>query len=863
MLHDSKGTPVNAVYGVLNMLLKLLTTYLPSHILIAKDVKGGSFRNDLYDQYKAHRSDPPAELIPQFTLINILIEKMEIPSLESPGFEADDLIGSACTQWKNNFDKILIASSDKDLMQFVGDNIYMVDTMKNIIYDKEKVFDKMGVYPEQIKDYLSIVGDPSDNIPGMKGIGAKGASKLLHEYQTLEKCIKESSQFKSKRLIDAFTNHLEEARLSQKLVTIVTDIHLNYNPEDLGYTFYPNDELLRFLKDLEFQTILLRLEEIRRNYLLDHKNKKVQEIFPYSITHIQDESAYRTIVDEIQKIPSLAIHTEYNSVDTISKKFLLVAITLNEEKVYIFTDDYSDKVFRVLYEQQDLIIFSEQSKRDYIYAQLNNLNIKATLFDITQAHYILFPEHDHALETLTKEILDRSLLFYLNKKDGEFISSYPQAFIFKFIAERVISIYQIALILQVQLKNMNLESIFYKVDSPIIPILASMEREGICIDLPYFKEFQQKLNRKLTEVKDHIYQIIGREINLNSPKQIEDLLSNKLHFSLKKKIKTGYSTGSDVLESLVEQSSSPIPKLILQYREYSKILSTYVAAIPLLQNTTTSKIHTHFNQHGTSTGRLSSYSPNLQNIPIKSPMGKLVRKGFIPTSQAVFLTADYSQIELKLLATFSNDPIMLQTFHDRGDIHIQTAAEIFGITLQNVSTEQRSAAKAVNFGLMYGQSSFGLSRQLQISRQSAKEYIETYFTRFAQVKIYLDSLKELCEQTGYAETYHGRRRNIQEIHSNQRRIKSNAQRLAINTPIQGTAADIIKLAMIKINEDMKKFSLDSRLLLQIHDELIFNVPENEISTMKDLVQKRMENVVQFQIPLTVDLGIGKNWYQLK
>lgn len=865
------GTPVNAVYGVLSMFLKLMSQYRPTHILMARDTAGGSFRNEMYDQYKANRTEPPEDLVPQFSLIKELITKMELPFVEDEKYEADDLIGSAVTQWKEDFDEILIASGDKDLMQFVGGNIKMLDTMKDKIYDEKAVMEKMGVRPDQIVDYLSMVGDSSDNIPGMRGIGAKGAAKLLAEHDTLDKCIEVKDTFKGKKLTTAFSEHLKEGLLSRDLVKIVTDIDLGKKPEDVSVKFYPSEDLITFLQDLGFKNQINKLNDLKKaEFHAEESDNNFTSIgLQFNSKLLSSRKEVESVMEVISSCESIAIHTEYSSGDIFKRELSLISLSVDGELSYILNidgekilKDHAIEVLKKAWEDPELEVSSEHWKRDTFFALENNIELKCKRFDISQAHYIVNPGSRHDIATLAKSYFDFNVSS--REKKDPYLSEKTLEERVQFVTERACLTFRLTSLLKSELKEKSLLNIYTELDEPMISILSMMERKGVSLDKKFLANMEKELEEVINNVEAEVYDLIGgEEVNLKSPKQVGELLFNKLELPVVKKTKTGFSTDSDVLETLDSKGLSPVPGLILKHRELGKLLSTYVKTLPELVHGKDKRLHAHFNQHVAATGRLSSNNPNLQNIPIRTPLGRKIRKAFVAEKGNVLLGADYSQVELRLLAHFSEDPIMLEAFKNGEDIHRQTASEIMKIPLEKVTNEERSKAKAVNFGLMYGQSSFGLAAQLKISRKEAKEYITSYFERFSRVKTYLDSLKEKAETDGYAITMMGRRRYLPDIYSKNRTVKSMAERVAINSPIQGTAADIIKLAMIKINNEIGRLGLSSECVLQVHDELIFEVPEEEVEAMSSLVRKGMEEVVNLRVPLLVELGVGKDWYGLK
>lgn len=855
-LHAPDGTPVNAVYGVLSMIHNMIVKHKPTHILIAKDTKEGSFRKEIYPEYKANRTAPPDELIPQFALVDELIQALGIPEIKMANYEADDVIGSVAIQWKNDFDEILIASGDKDLMQFVDGPIKMLDTMKEIIYERENVKDKMGVYPEQIVDYLSLIGDSSDNIPGVPGIGPKGAQNLLEEYGTLENILQNIPAIKNKRCQTALMEHTDKAIISKELAKIVIDLKLALNFGQSSYQLRVNAELEAFFEKVGFRTWLAKLADFKVTPIAavaalipkKEKTKLKTEIWTLAdlkqnitgepnvaITHVCDDE-----LNQQQCWTGVGVATASTS------GFL----TLSPEESFAFIE--------ILQESHALII-CYQSKPLLQQAFSAGLFPTFKYFDLAQAHFIINPENRHDLSTICEEFLGHKI----EEKKG-------QADLFGVDEEEIASrgdkaraILEIYPLLRNKMKEMDIERAYDDLDIPLIKVLATMELEGVHLDVPFYKELEIEFSKQIEQIETEVIKVSGDKINLRSPKQVGELLFEKLQLPVVRKTKTGYSTDAEVLTELISLNLSPIPDLILRYREVEKLLSTYVKTLPAIINPKTGKIHTHFQPSNAATGRLSSDNPNLQNIPVRTENGRKLRKGFIPSMGRTLLSADYSQVELRLLAHFSQDKSMLEAFHNDLDIHRQTASEVFEVPLDQVTKDQRNGAKAINFGLMYGQTSFGLSQALRISQGEAKKYITSYFKKFHSVKSYLDGLKELAEETGYAETMFGRRRALPDIKSTNRQIKAMAERVAINSPIQGTAADIIKLAMINIQDLIYQRKLSSRMILQVHDELIFDVVPEELELMQVLVVEQMEGAVKLTVPLRVDVGIGNNWYDLK
>ena len=844
-LHSPDGVPVNAVHGVLSMLLKLFSVYSPSHIFIARDTGEKTFRSDIYPEYKANRQQPPEDLIPQFDCLYKILEELDIPQVFVAGYEADDVIGTAVIRWKDDFEEVLIASGDKDLMQLVGDNVKMVDTMKNVVYDSEKVKEKMGVGPGQIIDYLAMVGDNSDNIPGMRGIGPKGALKLLEEHGTLDACVACKDSFKGKKLVTAFSDYLKDAFISKKLVTIVTDLDLGIETDKLEYCLQGNPQVLKTLKQLGLKAVLGKFEEIEQSGGTEKEEAR------FTLTKVEGEKDFERMMVILKDGSPMALECFFDGEDPFQREVVAVSLSVDgKEGFYCSMEGIRlERLLEASFGRKDVEIYSSQWQEIMAYLFRVGKSCFARRFDVIQAHFVANPDANSELNSVVR--------MYLNVDFQEWKEGQREAL-------RSCAVYQLANKLKEELKAKEVENVYRDIDDPLFPVLARMEMAGVVINKEYFLELEEELDKKILAIEKKIEgHSEGMEINLHSPKQVSTLLFDVLGMPVIKKTKTGLSTDVGVLSVLDKKNISPVPGLILKHRELGKLLSTYVRSLPELINPVSGRIHARFHQHIAATGRLSSTHPNLQNIPIRTEMGRKVRKGFIARPGFILLGADYSQVELRLLAYFSGDPVMLEAFRNDRDIHRQTASEVLGVPLEKVTSEERSRAKAVNFGLMYGQSSFGLASQLGISRREAKDYITRYFIRFIRVKEYLDSLKEFAEKTGYSLTVKNRKRFWPDIRSQNRTIKAVAERGAINTPIQGSAADIIKKAMVGIQEELERQELGAKMIIQVHDELIFEVSEEELETVKILVKNSMENVLGPERRLKVDMNVGVSWYDLK
>ena len=887
LLTTSKGVPVNATLGVINMLLNLFEKYQGDDVVITWDHPKPSFRKEMYSDYKANRDAPPEDLAPQFDQIRKLVTLMKIPQVQKEGFEADDLIGSIIKKNTEKYSKLVIVTSDKDLFQFVSDKVTVLDTKKNKEFGPNEVKDKMGVLPNQIIDYLSLLGDTSDNIPGVKGIGAKGAVKLLEEYGNLDKILDNVDSIKNKRMKTALSIGRDDAFLSKKLVTIDCDVDVSEVSQNMNFEFMPGSDFIDYLKDLEFSKVITKIEKMKTSSKsTKSSNSKVgKKVETETETEAKAEDFEKIKLDLFRKCKITTLETK-DDLNSLCSKIT----SLEEPKIYVIhslnRDDQRFHLF-ISIEGNDLFFLNCTTDSDYeLYKDLMNFlwsddkrkiisnDLKSDLhflfsekshfhfnyFDIVQADYLLSGKTKFKLEDSYKrnEIsLDNEILLDLDESVDPDLSHLVKNAL---MIEKLPQLYKVFI---EKLSDENLEKVFFEIDNPFTAIMTKMENIGVEIDNAYFSQLKDHYELEINEIKKEIYKNSSEDVNLKSPKQVAELLFQNLKLPIIKKTKTGYSTDSEVLTTLDKMELSPVPGQILKFRELEKLLSTYVNTIPLLVNEVSGRIHTHFHQNSTMTGRLSSNNPNLQNIPVRSFEGKKIRKGFVAKNNHQFISADYSQVELRLLAHFSKDPTMLKALNEGRDVHTETAAELSGVQLENVTKEMRNMAKTVNYGLMYGQSSFGLSKVLGISRKEAQDYITLYFSKFSKVKSFLDSLREECIKDGFAKTMFGRKRNLPDIYSKNKAVKAQAERLAINTPIQGTAADIIKVSMLKIDKILSEKNLNSKLILQVHDELIFEVPDNEIDEMTCIIREGMEKIVSLEVPLIVDIGVGKNWMELK
>ena len=816
-LNTSKGFPTNALYGFLKTTVKLLTEANPKFLAYCFDHKEPSFRKEIYEPYKANRIEMPEDLQIQVPYVEKITKALGIRVFEKKGFEADDIIGAICRWGESKNLQVVIISSDKDFAQLVNDNVTVWDTFKNINYNPQKVFKKWGVYPHQMIDYLALCGDASDNIPGVYGIGPKAAQSLLSTYSSLEDIYKNIEKITSKKQKERLLSSQKEAFLSKDLVTIRTDISFDLKTEDLYIKDIHTKELKKILEDLEFRSF--------QNALLPSSSKAIENENSTSATR---DSIKHLTLDEAKKL--------------LNKKHTLWGFILEDDSLL----GIDSTVFLIDPNDQSLISYLDSLKLNWkgfdlksFWRKLKFKNPQSAKWSTLLAAYIIFSEKIGSLEYLYEKLRSDIQDIDLNKP----FSSAPYQDIYKLHLT-------LESILKEKLKELDPSHIYQEVEIPLLPVLFDMEKYGFLIDTKYLLHQSKELKKEIDQVEAKIYSEAGMDFNISSPKQLSHVLFEKLNLPVIKKIKTGPSTESSVLEALAH--FHPIAKDIIEFRRLVKLKSTYVDALPQLVNPQTQRIHTHFNQATVTTGRLSSSSPNLQNIPIKT---KMVRQAFIAPKGSYLVSADYSQIELRIMAHLSDDPGLKKAFEDDMDVHAATAKEIFSSAEDKKSEkEKRIIAKAVNFGLAYGQTAFGLSKVLQINQSKAREIIDRYFEKFPNVKTYTLEIIEFAKKHGYVETLFGRRRYIPELNSKNGLKQRSGERAAINAPLQGSASDIVKKAMISLFKEVK-----SPMILQVHDELVFEVPSNKVKSEVLIIKDIMENIVKLKVPLKVNIKSGHNW----
>jgi DNA polymerase-1 len=849
------GTPTGAVFGFTNMLLKLMRDRKPEAIAVAFDAGGKTHRHELYEAYKANRQETPEDLIKQFPLAHEMLKAMNMPVVSIRGVEADDILGTMAESEKKKGHKVFIASSDKDMMQLVDENVLIYDPMKDKETDANGVKERTGVPPERVTEYMALVGDVSDNIPGIKGIGDKTARGLLEQFESLEELLTNPDKIEKPRLRKLVSEGVDAARLSKQLVDIKRDIKI----EDMDFTKRePDYDALRemFIK-LGFTSLLKLLP-----------NKTVKNIeASYSCLLALDE-----LNNEIDKIKdSVALDTETTGVDPMIASIVGYSISTGNCKAayipvahaYLGVPRQIDKkaaldALAPIVEDENISKAGHNLKYDLLILKHEGIEAKGMLYDTMLASHLLNPERQsHSLEATALEHLGWTKKPYKEVAGKGGFDTVDLDEGSDYAAEDALLAWELKEKLFSELKEQGLMELYKNVEMPLMRVLIDMELSGMLVDSEKLLALGRELDIEMCSVRDRAWSIAGEEFNLNSPKQLGVILFEKLGLTPGKKKKTGYSTDVKVLESLTHEHE--LPGELLAWRTLSKLKNTYVDVLPKIVNPNTGRVHTSFNQAATATGRLSSSNPNLQNIPVRGDWGTRIRGCFIAPREYQILSADYSQIELRVLAHLSGDAVLKEAFLNNEDIHTRTAMALFGVAPAEVNQEMRRTAKTVNFGVLYGMSPFGLSESLSITRAEAAHFIEEYFAAHSGVSAYIEETISKTREAGFVETILGRRRPVPELSSSNHNTRQFGERLAVNTPVQGSAADIIKIAMINIHEQLKKNRLKSRMVLQVHDELLFEVHDDEISEVTSIVVEGMEGAFELSVPLKVEHGIGKNW----
>lgn len=845
LLSNSEGTHTNAIYGFTNMLFKMREDIKPDYIVCTFDKKAPTFRHLEYGDYKAGRKKMPPELAEQFPIVKEMLKLFSITTYELDGFEADDIIGSLAKVAEGEGIEVYIMTGDKDALQLAAKDINVCITKKGVseieVYNYDRMVEEYGVTPTQFIDVKGLMGDKSDNIPGVPGVGEKTAFKLIKEYGSVEAVLENIDNISGKKLKENLTEYSEQAIFSKKLATIMTNVPIDFDLDEIkSKDDYNKDQLKALFTKLQMKSILdklsngeeeepeieVKITNIENNKELEDLFKNINEEVYINFTYLNKEK-YSTI--EIDKI----------FINYDEKNYLINFKELAQEEENI-------KAFKEFFENEDILKNGYSIKNALTALKKLGIEFKGLAFDCELAAYLIdSSKGEYTLLSLINNYLSK----FPNVKEGE---------------EYLVGISfmkELTLVLKKKIEEEKMEKLMYDIELPLETVLSSMESIGFKVNKDILDELSIKFKRELEETQKEIFELADEEFNINSPKQLGKILFEKLDLPVIKKTKTGYSTNAEVLEKLKDKH--PIIEKITYFRQLSKIYSTYVEGLKSVIDTDGS-IHSTFNQTVTTTGRLSSTEPNLQNIPIKYEMGREIRRVFIPKKEGdLLISADYSQIELRVLAHISGDENMINAFNHHSDIHTKTASEVFKVPVEEVTPLMRSRAKAVNFGIVYGIGDFSLSQDLNISRKEAKEYMDIYFERYPKIKEYISKVIHEAQTKGYVLTMLNRRRYIPEANASNKIVKALGERLAMNAPIQGTAADIIKLAMVNVYNKLKELNLNSKLILQVHDELIINVVKGELDIVKKLLKEEMENTIKLSVPLDVDVNVGEDWYKLK
>lgn len=855
-LSNSKGLPTNAVYGFTQMLLRLLKEEKPEYLVMVFDSKEPSFRKKEFEAYKANREVPPDDLIPQFDYIKKVVAALNIPQLELPGFEADDIIATVAKRLVPAENPVVIVTGDKDLMQLVNHHIVLLDEMKGKRIDIEGVKEKFGVKPEQVVDVLGLMGDSSDNIPGVPGIGPKTAGQLVQQYGSLEGVYEHLSELKGKKAED-LKAHRDQAFLSKRLATLREDVPMHFAYEDFQRREPKADLCRELFSELEFHALLKEF------------GGEAKRLSSAGYRLVDTPEAFAGFHERIGTAAAFAFDTETTSLDPLKARLVGLSFAPAAGEAYYLPVGHSNAArqlalqptlaaLKPVLENPAVAKIAQHFKYDSHVLRNHGVRVAGLSCDTMLASYLLDPAASHKLDNLAARHLDHKMISYeeVAGKGGDFSAVDPQAAA-DYSCEDADVTWQLAELFQPMLKEAGLWELFHDVEIPLSLVLEEMERRGIKVDKKFLEGLQAEFGARIQAQEAKIHTLAGEAFNIQSPKQLGTILFEKLKLPVQRKTKTGYSTDVDVLTELAKVHE--LPKEILEYRSLAKLKSTYVDALLEILDPGTHRVHTSFNQTIAETGRLSSSDPNLQNIPIRSEDGAKIRRAFVAEEGFSLLSADYSQIELRVLAHLSGDPTLLEAFAEEHDIHRMTAASIFQVNEALVTPAMRAAGKTVNFAVVYGQTPFGLSGQLGVTQAQAKKYIDQYFEKYYGVREYREKVLAEAREKKEVRTYMGRRRFVPEIDSKNTMSRNLAERIAFNTVIQGTAADIIKKAMVEIEAEMREKGMKSRLLLQVHDELVFEAEDSETEALRELVRRRMEGAVPFRVRLKVEIGLGPNW----
>lgn len=897
---NSKGLNTSAILGFMNSLLDVIKREKPTHIAVVFDKGGSHQRTELFAEYKANREETPEAIRLAIPYIHQILEAMQIPVVEKEGFEADDLIGTLAKKAEQKNYNVYMVTPDKDFGQLVSDHIFMYRPARSgkeiEIWGVEEVKEKFGVeHPEQVIDFLGMMGDAVDNIPGLPGVGEKTAKKLLADFGSMENLLANTHKLSGK-LKENIEANAEKGILSKELARIILDVPVEFCEEDFAFSTPKMEKIIPIFEELEFRTLLTSIQKIGQpqeipmpqGTLFFEPNAVQTSLFdlpqasdyktinntPHHYTLVTELSQMHELCKTLLQQTAVCFDTETTSLEELNAQAVGIAFSWEKGSGFYValpentqqTQEYLE-VFRPFFENESIMKIGQNLKYDLKILANYGLQVKGKLFDTMIAHYLLNPDMRHNMDILAETYLNYSpisieTLIGKKGKNQASMRSVPLENQKEYAVEDADITFQLKEIFEKELAKHNAEKLFYEVESPLVSVLASMEREGIRIDVDFLKNLSVEIQKDINHLEAVIYEQAGERFNLASPKQLGDILFEKMKLVAKPKTtKTGqYATSEAILSDL--QHTHPIIANVLEYRQLQKLQSTYIEALPSEVNLKTGKVHTTYMQAVTATGRLSSNQPNLQNIPIRTPRGQQIRKAFIPRNEDfTLIAADYSQIELRVIASLSNEQNMINAFGQGLDIHKATASKVFNVPIEEVTREQRSHAKTVNFGIIYGVSATGLSSQTNLSRSQSKSLIDAYYKTYPKLKDFIDKQIRFAQEHGYVETILGRRRYLPDIHSRNQVVRSAAERNAVNAPIQGSAADIIKIAMLNIHSALLKNRFKTKMLLQVHDELIFDVYKPELSEVSDLIRTEMQNAYQLSVPLVVDIGVGNNWLE--
>lgn len=901
---NSKGLNTSAIIGFLNTLYDVIKNQHPTHLGVAFDLGGATERLEYFAEYKANRQKMPEDLRESIPYIMELIKAFNIPILVAEGYEADDVIGTLAKKAEREGFTTYMMTPDKDFGQLVSDKILIYEPAKYgepaKVIGPDEVCQKYGIqHPSQMIDLLGLWGDKSDNIPGIPKIGEKTAALLIQKYGSMENMLQHTDELKGKQR-EYIEQYAEQGLLSKRLATINIDVPIDFDAESLRLTEPNVPALLKFFEEMEFKTFSKRfIEDIKKQQkdtstsqanstqydlfsnsdtteeigIFDINNKHTLQNTEHSYALVDDDDAIQELANKLKAHGSFVFDTETTSLNTTKAELVGIAFSIEAHKAYYvsFSDDRTlcqarIEILRDIFEDKELLKIGQNLKYDISILRNYNIEVCGPLFDTMIAHYLLEPDQRHNMDYMAEAYLNYSPLpieELIGKGKGQrSMRDVSKELVKEYAGEDADITYQLYEILEEKLQKDNLKDLFYNIEMPLVSVLSHMECNGVKIDATNLKQISQEFAEEIRKIEEHIYKLAGTTFQISSPKQLGEVLFDHLKIQSKaKKTKTGqYATGEDILQKLINEH--PIINYILEYRSLTKLKSTYIDALPALTSPIDGLIHTSYNQAVTATGRLSSTNPNLQNIPIRTEKGKEIRRAFVPrSSDFLLMAADYSQIELRIIAHLSGDPTMIQDFNLGHDIHAATAAKVFHLPITEVSQEQRRVAKMVNFGIIYGISASGLAERLGIARKEASDIIKSYFDEYKGIKEYMDKSIDFARRNGYAETMLGRRRYLRDINASNAVVRGFAERNAINAPIQGSSADMIKIAMADIHRTLQEKNMKSKMILQVHDELVFDASIDELDFLKSMVKEKMERALPLSVPVVVEINTGSNWLE--